>query len=128
MNLIGPFQSPYIVNPNRIGAPNTWLGVMSMLTQFIWVLVAPFWGTIMDRWGKKPVVVAGTLLVLPWAGFLALTPTNYAIVLPLIAIGLGFLAPAFWEGSNQMMLSMVPEKNRVAYVAWYLAIGSYNFV
>ncbi len=123
MNLIGPFQSPYIVNPNRIGAPNTWLGVMSMLTQFIWVLVAPFWGTIMDRWGKKPVVVAGTLLVLPWAGFLALTPTNYAIVLPLIAIGLGFLAPAFWEGSNQMMLSMVPEKNRVAYVAWYLAIG-----
>lgn len=122
MNLIGPFQSPYIVNPQRIGAPNTWLGIMSMLTQFIWVLVAPFWGAIMDRWGRRPVVIAGTLLVLPWLGFLFLTPGNYFIVLPLIAIGLGLLAPAFWEGSNQMMLSLVPEKNRVSYVAWYLAI------
>ncbi len=122
MNLIGPFQSPYIVSRDHIGAPNTWLGIMSMLTQFIWVLVAPFWGTVMDRWGKKPVVIAGTLLVLPWAGFLVLTPANYFIVLPLIAIGLGLLAPAFWEGSNQMMLSLVPEKNRVSYVAWFLAI------
>lgn len=122
MNLIGPFQSPYVVKPDRIGAPNTWLGIMSMLTQFLWVLCAPFWGAVMDRWGRKPVVIFGSLLVLGWVGYLFLTPRNYFIVLPIIAVVTGLLAPAFWEGSNQMMLSLAPEKNRVSYVAWYLAI------
>ncbi len=122
MNLVGPFQAPYVVNPQRIGAPNTWLGIMSMLTQFLWVLVAPFWGTVMDRWGRKPVVVAGSLLVLGYAGYLFLTPGNYFIVLPIIAVASGMLAPAFWEGASQMMLSLAPEKNRIAYVAWYFAI------
>ena len=122
MNLISPFQSPYVVSPEHIGAPNTWLGIMSMLTQFLWVLVAPFWGTVMDRWGRKPVVIAGTLLVVSWFGYLFLTSGNYFIVLPIIAVVAGLLSPAFWEGSNQMMLSLAPEKNRVSYVAWYLAI------
>ncbi len=122
LNLIGPFQAPYVVDPAKIGAPNTWLGIMQIMTQFLWVLVAPFWGTIMDRWGRKPVVVAGTLLVLGYVGYLFLTPGNYFIILPMIALLSGALSPAFWDGSYQMMLSLAPEKNRIAYVGWYLAI------
>lgn len=122
MNMVGPFQAPYVVDPERIGAPNTWLGIMSMMTQFIWVLVAPFWGTIMDRWGRKPVVISGTLFVLGWSGYLLLNGSNYVILLPLIAVSTGVLAPAFWEGTNQMMLSLAPEKNRISYIAWYLAL------
>jgi len=122
MNLIGPFQSPYIVNPSTIGAPTTWLGIMSMLSQLLWVICAPFWGAVMDRWGRKPVVIAGTCLVLGWLGYLVVTPGNYFIVLPLVAVVSGFLSPAFWEGSYQMMLSLSSERNRVSYVAWYLAI------
>jgi MFS family permease len=122
MNLVSPFQSPYVVDPNRIGAPNTWLGIMQIISQSLWVLVAPFWGTVMDRWGRKPVVIFGTLLVAGWVGYLFLTPGNYFIVLPLISAVCGILAPAFWEGSYQMMLSLAPVKNRVSYVAWYLAI------
>ncbi|HNY17287.1 MAG TPA: MFS transporter [Treponemataceae bacterium] len=122
MNLVSPFQSPYVVSPERIGAPNTWLGIMQLISQALWVLVAPFWGTVMDRWGRKPVVILGTLLVVGWIGYLFLTPGNYFIVLPLISATCGILSPAFWEGSNQMMLSLAPVKNRVSYVAWYLAI------
>lgn len=122
MNMVGPFQAPYVVDPARIGAPNTWLGIMSMLTQFIWVITAPFWGTIMDRWGRKPVVISGTLLVLGWIGYIFLSRGNYFIVLPIIALATGILAPAFWEGSTQMMLSLAPEKNRISYIAWYLGI------
>jgi MFS family permease len=117
MNLIGPFQSPYIVNPSTIGAPTTWLGIMSMLSQLLWVICAPFWGAVMDRWGRKPVVIAGTCLVLGWLGYLVVTPGNYFIVLPLVAVVSGFLSPAFWEGSYQMMLSLSSERNRVSYVA-----------
>lgn len=122
MNLVSPFQSPYVVDPKRIGAPTTWLGIMQLISQSLWVLAAPFWGTVMDRWGRKPVVILGTLLVAGWLGYLALTPDNYFIVLPLISATCGILSPAFWEGSNQMMLSLAPVKNRVSYVAWYLAI------
>lgn len=122
MNLVSPFQSPYVVNPAKIGAPNTWLGIMQIISQTLWVLVAPFWGAVMDRWGRKPVVIFGTLLVAGWIGYLFLTPGNYFIVLPLISVVCGILAPAFWEGSYQMMLSLAPVKNRVSYVAWYLAI------
>jgi HEAT repeat protein len=122
MNLVTPFQSPYVVDPARIGAPNTWLGIMQMLFQLSWIMCAPFWGTVMDRWGRKPVVISGTLLSLGWVGYLALTSSNYFIVLPMIAVVTGVLGPAFWEGTNQMMLSLAPEKNRVSYVAWYLAI------
>jgi HEAT repeat protein len=122
MNLIGPFQAPYVVSPEHIAAPNTWLGILQMIYQLLWILCAPFWGTVMDRWGRKPVVILGTLLALGWTGYLVLTPSNYFIIIPIIAVITGVLAPAFWEGSNQMMLSLAPEKNRVSYVAWYLAI------
>lgn len=122
INLIGPFQSPWIVNPDGIGAPNTWLGIMYVISQLTWVLVAPFWGTIMDKWGRKPVVVLGCFYTLAWTGYFFLTPHSYTFILPLISFGAGLLSPAFWEGINQMMLTLAPRKNRLPWVAWYLAI------
>lgn len=122
INLIAPFQSPFVVDPNRVGAPNTWLGIMYVISQLTWVLTAPFWGTVMDKWGRKPVVVLGCLFTLSWAGYFFLTPRSYVYLLPLISIGTGLLAPAFWEGINQMMLSLSPTRNRIAFVAWYMTI------
>jgi MFS family permease len=122
INMATPFQSPFVVDPRRVGAPNTWLGIMYVISQLAWVLTAPFWGTVMDKWGRKPVVVLGCFFVLSWVGYFFLTPRTYTYLLPLISIGVGLLAPAFYEGINQMMLSLTPERNRVAFVAWYLAI------
>lgn len=122
INMATPFQSPYIVDPRRIGAPNTWLGIMYVISQLAWVLTAPFWGTVMDKWGRKPVVTLGCFFALSWIGYLFLTPRTYVYLLPLISIGVGLLSPAFYEGVNQMMLSLTPERNRIAFVAWYLAI------
>lgn len=120
-NMIGPFQAPYLTSDKGIGAPNTWLGIMTVISQLIWVLAAPFWGTLMDRYGRKPVVVVGCFFSLSWIGYLLVTPANYIFVLPLIAVLGGFLGPAFWEGINQMMLSLAPERNRLAHVAWFWA-------
>lgn len=122
INLIAPFQSPFIVDPKGVNAPNTWLGIMYVITQLTWVLTAPFWGTIMDKWGRKPVVVLGCFFVLSWTGYFFLNHRTYVYVLPLMAIAAGLLAPAFWEGINQMMLSLAPGKNRIAYVAWYMTL------
>ncbi len=122
INLIAPFQAPFVVAPDRVGAPNTWLGIMYVISQLTWVLVAPFWGAIMDKWGRKPVVVLGCMFTLSWVGYFFLTPRTYVYLLPLISIGVGLLSPAFWEGINQMMLSLSPNKNRIAFVAWYMTI------
>ena len=122
INLATPFQSPFVVDPGRVGAPNTWLGIMYVISQLAWVLTAPFWGTVMDKWGRKPVVTLGSFFALSWIGYFFLTPKTYVYLLPLISIGVGLLSPAFYEGVNQMMLSLTPERNRIAFVAWYLAI------
>ncbi len=122
INLISPFQSPFIVDPYGVAAPNTWLGIMYVISQLTWVVTAPFWGTIMDKWGRKPVVVLGCFFVLSWTGYLFLTHRTFVYLLPLISIAGGLLSPAFWEGVNQMMLSLAPSKNRIAYVAWYMTL------
>jgi MFS family permease len=122
MNMIGPFQAPYVVDPARIAAPKTWLGIMFVISQLTWVLTAPFWGTVMDKWGRKPVVVMGCMFALNWIGYFFISSSNYFYILPLMSIFGGLLAPAFYEGVNQMMLSLAPGRNRIAHVAWYMTI------
>ena len=132
MNIAAPYLAPYTTNSDQIGAPNIWLGIMVVISQGIWVMVVPFWGIIMDRMGKKPVVILGGLSAFAWIGYLFLTPDNYPVMLPLIAVIAGLLAPGFWEGISQMMLSLTKEENRTTYIAWFwtffgitAAIGSF---
>jgi MFS family permease len=117
-----PFLAPYITSPLSIGAPNIWLGIMFLISQLTWMVIAPFWGMLMDRIGCKPIVLLGLLHPLCYPLYLLLTPENYIIFLPLISIWIGIFAPAFWEGITQMMLVLIPARNRTAYVAWYWAL------
>lgn len=122
INVFAPFSSPYITSPDTIGAPNTWLGIMFVISQMMWILVVPFWGVIMDRFGRKPVVMMGCLMFVGYLGYLILSPGNYVYVLPVIALLVGLFAPAFWEGINQLMLVLTPSKNRTAFVSWNFTI------
>ncbi|MFW6364293.1 MAG: MFS transporter [Spirochaeta sp.] len=119
MNLAAPFLAPYMTAADGGGAPNVWLGITFVISQSVWVLMAPFWGMLMDRMGKKPVVIIGGLFVLSWLGYLILSPGNYIMVLPVIALVGGLLAPAFWEGISQFMLALSPDSHRTSYSAWY---------
>jgi HEAT repeat protein/Na+/melibiose symporter-like transporter len=122
INVSAPFFAPYITDPEAIGAPNTWLGIMFVISQTTWIAVSSGWGTIMDRFGRKPVVMIGLLFTASWIGYLVLSPTNYVVVLPIIAMVGGVLAPAFWDGINQLMLSLTKEQHRITYIAWYWTI------
>lgn len=122
VNVFAPFTSPYITADNAIGAPNTWLGIMFVISQLTWILVSPSWGLIMDKFGRKPVLMIGCLSAFANLFYIVLTPGNYTFILPLIAIASGLLAPALWDGINQMMLSLTPNKNRTAFVAWNMTI------
>ena len=121
INVFAPFSAPFITS-QAIHAPNTWLGIMFVMSQLAWVGVIGPWGIVMDRFGRKPVVILGALSSLSWIGYFFLTRGNYAYVLPAIAITGGLLAPCFWEGVNQMMLTLTPAHNRISYVSWYTVI------
>jgi FOG: HEAT repeat len=122
LNIAGPFQAPYVTSPAAVGAPNVWLGIMTVISQLTWVAIAPLWGFLMDRYGRKPVVLMGFLVGLATLGYVFLTPKDYIYVLPLLSLAAGFFGPAFWEGSNQLMLTLAPPERRVVYIGWYNAI------
>lgn len=122
INVFAPFTAPYITAKSTIGAPNTWLGIMFVISQLTWILVSPSWGLIMDKFGRKPVLMIGCLSAFANLFYMILSPGNYTFILPLIAITSGLLAPALWDGINQMMLSLTPDKNRTAFVAWNMTI------
>jgi MFS family permease len=122
LNLAGPFQAPYVTARDAVGAPNVWLGIMTVISILTWMSIAPLWGFIMDRYGRKPAVFMGFLVGLTTLGYVFLTPGDYAYVLPLLSLAGGFFGPAFWEGSNQLMLTLAPPERRVVYISWYNTI------
>jgi HEAT repeat protein len=122
LNLASPFQAPYVTSPDAVGAANVWLGIMTVISQLTWVAIAPLWGFVMDRYGRKPAVLMGFFVGLSTLGYVFLTPRNYVYVLPLLSLAAGFFGPAFWEGSNQLMLTLAPPERRVVYIGWYNTI------
>ncbi|MDA3835321.1 MAG: MFS transporter [Spirochaetales bacterium] len=122
INISAPFFTPMITDPEQIGAPTFWIGIIFAISQFTWVLLIPLWGTLMDRFGRKPVTMVGMIFPFSYIGYLFITPGNYHILLPIIALVGGVFAPALYEGLNQVMLSLVPKKNQTSYIAWYWAL------
>jgi len=118
----GPFFAPYITSPRAIGAPIIWLGVLFAISQTAWIATVGTWGKLMDRYGRKPVVLLCSLWPLTWTGYLVLTHGNYMVVLPVLALLGGILSPGCAEGSMQLLLTLAPGKNRTAYVAWYTTL------
>ena len=118
-----PFVAPYITSPQGIGAPNTWLGIMFASTLIGWTIAIRIWGRIMDRFGRKGVVLIGGVSALLWLGYLFVTPQNYYFILPVVALLNGLAGPMLiLEGGNQLMLSITPGHNKLIYIAWYATL------
>jgi MFS family permease len=120
--IAGPFFAPYITSPQHIGAPNTWLGIMFVVSQLCVIGTISFWGRMMDRFGRKPVVLFCSFAPIFWLGYWFLTPDNYYFILPVLALLGGIIGAGFADGSMQLMLTITPQKNRTAYVAWYTTL------
>ncbi len=121
-NIFAPFLAPYLTDPAAVGIPAGWIGVTYVVSQLTWIAVAPAWGLIMDRYGRKPAVVLGGFYAFSWIGYLFISHGNYMYLIPVIAAAGGLFAPAFWDGANQMMLTLTPRTNRISYISWYLTI------
>ena len=132
INMVGPFLPPFLTGSGEIGAPAIWLGIQFVLSQLVVVMVAPSWGLMMDRLGRRAIVVMGLLFPLTWTGYFFMTPTNYPVLVPIMAVAAGLLSPAFWEGIQQLNLALAPRRNRISFLSWFwtvfglsAALGSY---
>jgi HEAT repeat protein len=123
VNVVGPFIPPYITAEEGVGAPAIWLGIMVVITQLSYVATSTPWGMLMDRIGRKPVVILGSIYPLSWLIYIFITPTNYVYLLPVTALLQGLLSPAILDGAGQLMLTLTPEKSRTSHVAWYVIIA-----
>jgi hypothetical protein len=121
-NVLAPFVGPYLTAPDGIGAPNIWLGILTLNAQLAYMASVSYWGMIMDRLGRKPVVLLGSLYFLSGIGWFFMSPSNYVFIIPVMAILMGILGPAIFEGANQLMMTLTPPRNRTTYIAWYFAI------
>ena len=125
--VLGPFVAPYITASTAdggLGGAMTWLGISGVVTQSTMILTGTAWGVIMDRFGRKPVVLLGSLHpIAVWIGCFFMTAGNFPYILVVTALISGLLGPAFWDGSGQLMLTLTPQRNRNAYVSWHLAMG-----
>ena len=97
-NILGPFVAPYITAGDGVGAPVAWLGIMMVITQLSYVATATPWGMMMDRMGRKPVVLLGSLYPLSWIAYYFITPQNYVWILPITALVQGLLAFPYSTG------------------------------
>jgi HEAT repeat protein/MFS family permease len=124
--IFAQFQAPYItksVEEGGIGAANVWIGVMQVIGQGVGILTLPAWGHVMDRFGRKPSVLLGALFPLTWVGFLFMTPANYWVLIPLVALVSALLAQGYMTGVFQLMLTLAPPKNRTGYAAWHNTVA-----
>ena len=122
VNIANTFFVPMITSPDQIGAPVIWIGIMYAISQLMWVVVIPFWGTLMDRFGTKSVTMVGMLFPLTFIGYLFLTPDNYHFLLPVISVLGGLVSPALYEGLSQTMMSLLPIKDRTTFIGWFWAL------
>ncbi len=118
MGVVSPFIWPYVTGPD-IGAPQTWLGICVVLTGLAAIATSPGWGLVMDRFGRKPVILIGCTWVLMRILYMVMTPGTYTFLLPIMALGVGVLSPGYMTGVQQLMLTLTPERNRTAFVAWH---------
>jgi len=121
INVLAPFMGPYLTAKDGIGAPNIWLGILTLNAQLAYMASVSSWGMIMDRLGRKPVVLLGSLYFLSGIGWFFLSPTNYVFIIPLMSLAMGVLGPAIFEGANQLMMTLTPATNRTTYISWYFA-------
>jgi MFS family permease len=116
----GPFIWPHVTGP-RVGAAQVWMGIAISINQVGAIVTVTFWGLVMDRFGRKPAVLIGSLWVAMRAGYLLMTPANYMVLIPLVTLVQGVLGPGYNTGIQQLMLTLTPPRNRTSYVAWYSA-------
>ena len=107
-SMVWPFITVYL--RQRLDLPLTTVGVLFAISSVVGLFSQAVWGPVVDKFGRKPAMVAGLLNeVMIMLGFALLgTLEAYAV---LIALS-GLIEPASRIGSDAMVADLIEEKKR----------------
>ena len=119
-SLVMPFMALYI---EQLGAPKNkvewYAGLAVSLSALTSALIAPVWGRLADRYGRKPMMVRASLVMTFTMGGLAFVPNVFWLLVLRILNG---LFSGYVPNSTALIASQAP-KNRSGYALGTLATG-----
>ncbi|RCW17720.1 MFS transporter [Streptococcus gallolyticus] len=119
-SLVMPFMALYV---EQLGAPKNkvewYAGLAVSLSALASALIAPVWGRLADRYGRKPMMVRASLVMTFTMGGLAFVPNVFWLLVLRILNG---LFSGYVPNSTALIASQVP-KSRSGYALGTLATG-----
>lgn len=119
-SLVMPFMALYV---EQLGAPKNkvewYAGLAVSLSALTSALIAPLWGRLADRYGRKPMMVRASLVMTFTMGGLAFVPNVFWLLVLRILNG---LFSGYVPNSTALIASQAP-KNRSGYALGTLATG-----
>ena len=119
-SLVMPFMALYV---EQLGAPKNkvewYAGLAVSLSALTSALIAPVWGRLADRYGRKPMMVRASLVMTFTMGGLAFVPNVFWLLVLRILNG---LFSGYVPNSTALIASQAP-KNRSGYALGTLATG-----
>ena len=119
-SLVMPFMALYV---EQLGAPQNkvewYAGLAVSLSALTSSLIAPVWGRLADRYGRKPMMVRASLVMTFTMGGLAFVPNVFWLLVLRILNG---LFSGYVPNSTALIASQAP-KNRSGYALGTLATG-----
>lgn len=119
-SLVMPFMALYV---EELGAPKNkvewYAGLAVSLSALASALIAPVWGRLADRYGRKPMMVRASLAMTFTMGGLAFVPNVFWLLALRVLNG---LFSGYVPNSNALIASQAP-KSRSGYALGTLATG-----
>ena len=119
-SLVMPFMALYV---EQLGAPQNkvewYAGLAVSLSALTSALIAPVWGRLADRYGRKPMMVRASLVMTFTMGGLAFVPNVFWLLVLRILNG---LFSGYVPNSTALIASQAPT-NRSGYALGTLATG-----
>lgn len=119
-SLVMPFMALYV---EQLGAPKNkvewYAGLAVSLSALTSALIAPVWGRLADRYGRKPMMVRASLVMTFTMGGLAFVPNVFWLLVLRILNG---LFSGYVPNSTALIASQAP-KNHSGYALGTLATG-----
>lgn len=119
-SLVMPFMALYV---EQLGAPQNkvewYAGLAVSLSALTSALIAPVWGRLADRYGRKPMMVRASLVMTFTMGGVAFVPNVFWLLVLRILNG---LFSGYVPNSTALIASQAP-KNRSGYALGTLATG-----
>jgi len=92
------------------------------LTRVGQFMIAPWIGSLADRWGNRPVMIVGQLIVATGSLFyLAATPTRWWPAIGAFIVWIAYVA--LNVGLDNIKLKLAPQENNAPFLAVYQAIS-----